>query len=211
MIDRIQWLGGSSFTLQGPPLIYFNPAANVSPDALLADVILISHATYENCAPRVINNINSPETLLIANTQEADCLTGLNVQVLRPWQSVNSGRARITAVPSHPVRSAEIYGSSPPAVGFMVSLDYYDIYYAGDTVLLPDTVALRPDIAILPVYNKQTGLLDIAHVVEVVKMLQPRWVIPSHWRNNGSDYLDVKAFQDAVGSSAEVVIPVSAT
>ena len=128
MINRIQWLGGSSFLLQGPPVIYFTPAAHIASGAASADAILISQATYENCAPRVVRNLTGPETVIIANTEEADCLTGLNAQVLRPWQAVRVDRARITAVPSHPVRSAGI-DSRSPAVGFLVSLDYYDIYY----------------------------------------------------------------------------------
>lgn len=211
MINRIHWLGGNSFVLQGPPLIYINPVNTGTRSTFLADVILVSQASYETCSPRVIKALRGPETLLIANTHDADCLDAVgDVQVLRPWQSVTVDRARITAVSSPPSSRAP-YGTVAPPVGFLISVDYYDIYYAGDTAVLPDTVALRPDIAILPVRNVQTGLLELEQAVAAVKRLQPRWVIPSHWRAGvGREYLDVKAFESALGTLTEVVIPAAA-
>jgi L-ascorbate metabolism protein UlaG (beta-lactamase superfamily) len=205
MIERIEWLGRSSFAINGPPLIYINPTRAVR-NAPPADVILISRASYDNCSPRALQTLCKPDTLIIANDND-ECLAGLNVQVLRPWQSVTIQRTRITSVPTHPTRSPELPDRGAP-VGFLVSMDFYDIYYAGDSIVLPDTVALRPDIAILPVRNARSGLLEIEHAIEVVKTLNPRWVIPSHWsRSVGGSYLDVKAFEAAVGELAEVIIP----
>ena len=208
MIERIQWLGQGSFVLQGPPLIYINPV-RAAGNAFLADVILISQASYENCIPQVVQRLSSDHTLVVANTED-ECLDDVAVKVLRPWHSLIVQRPRISTLSSHPTRSEALYGSLPAPTGYLISLDYYDVYYAGDTVLLPDTVALRPDIAILPVRNSVTGLLEVEHAVEVVKQLQPRWVIPSHWQANGaSSQLDVKTFEAAIGPLAQVVIPAS--
>ncbi len=207
MIDRIHWLGHNCFVVQGPPLIYINPSRGIAHNAFLADVVLISQATYENCSPQILNRLCSPSTVIIANTAGADCLAGLDVQVLRPWQSVSFDRARITAIPSHPTRSATLYAGESPAVGYLISLDYYDLYYAGDTVLLPDTMALHPDIAILPVRNVRTGLLDIEHAVDAVRKLRPRWVIPSHWNEGSTGLLDVRTFRSALDDLVEVVLP----
>lgn len=208
MIDQIQWLGNSTFLVHGPPRIYINPVSGITDDRQPADVVLISQATYDHCSPAALNRLCGPSTLIIANTQEADCLAGHRAQVLRPWQCITCQRARITAVPSHPTRSPASSGDVIPAIGFLIAMDTYDIFYAGDTVVLPDTQFLHPDIAILPVRNMRTGLLAIDYAVETVKILKPRWVIPSHWQaGGGSGLLDVKAFQAALSPLTEVVIP----
>ncbi len=208
MLERIRWLGNSTFLLHGPPRIYINPVSGITDDLEPADIILLSQATYDHCSPAILEKLCTPSTVIIANTQEADCLSGRQAQVLRPWQCFASGRARITAVPSHPTRTAAVYGEATPAVGYLIAMDTYDIFYAGDIVILPDTSFLHPDIAILPVRNVRTGLLAIDHAIEMVKILRPRWVIPSHWQGvSGSSLLDVKAFQAALSPFTEVVVP----
>ncbi|MBN2471147.1 MAG: MBL fold metallo-hydrolase [Anaerolineae bacterium] len=208
MLDRIQWLGNNSaFVLHGSPQIYLNPSVSVSDAAPYADAILITQATYENCSSRALDQLCGPETTLIANTAFADCLYGRPVQVLRPWQSATVGRARVTAVPAHPSQRAGLDASSAPPVAFLMSLDLYDIYFAGETIILPDTMALYPDIAILPVRNPRTGILNLDHAVEAVRQLKPRWVIPSLWTQNGRGVLDLRAFEAALEGLAEVVIP----
>lgn len=202
MIHRIRWLGHSSFLLQGPPLIYIDPW-RIARSAFHADVILISQAAYDHCSPADIAKLHGPETLIIADEAAAGVLDGLAVETLRPWQSLNVGRARITAMPAQisPILADD------QGLGFLISLDTYDIYYAGDTMLLPEMSRIRPDIAILPV-GSSSGLMDSAAAVEAVRRLQPRWVIPSHWGSTeGGSYLDLRAFQAALGDLAEVVIP----
>ncbi len=205
MLERIQWLGRSSFSLQGPPLIYIDPTG-ITRNAFLADVILVSQATYEHCSPLDIRKLVGPNTLIVGNEDVAQMLEGHVVQTLRPWQSLTVGKARITAVPG--AIPALRNGGERASLGFLISLDYYDLYYAGSVLSLPEDIQIRPDIAILPVRHTHTGLMSIDTAVEVVRKLRPRWVIPSHWNpSNGGGYLDVKAFQAALAGLAEVVIP----
>lgn len=208
MLDRIQWLGNNSaFVLHGSPQIYLNPSVSVPDATPYADAILITRASYENCSPRALDQLCGPETTLIANTAFADCLYGRAVEVLRPWQSATVGRARVTAVPPHPSQQPALDPNSAPPIAFLMSLDMYDIYFAGETIILPDTMALYPDIAILPVRNPRTGILNLDHALEAVRQLKPRWVIPSQWAHNARGQLDLKAFRAALEGQAEVVMP----
>ncbi|MBN1965540.1 MAG: MBL fold metallo-hydrolase [Anaerolineae bacterium] len=205
MIDRIHWLGHSSFLIQGPPLIYIDPW-RIARSAFLADVILISQVGYDHCSPADVEKLLGPETVLLADEMAAGLLDGLAVEVLRPWQSRNVNRARITAIPAYTRLDARDPLTSQ-GVGYLISLDTYDIYYAGDTMLLPDMTRIHPDIAILPV-GSSAGLMNVDAAVEAVRLLKPRWVVPSHWgAAEGGSYLDLRTFQAAVGKLAEVVIP----
>ena len=88
-------------------------------------------------------------------------------------------------------------------LGFVISLNYYDIYYAGDTQIIPEMARIRPDIAILPIDGN--GTLTVHEAVEVVKQMRPRWVIPCNWGT--ANQADVRLFKQEVSGRAEVVLP----
>lgn len=203
MIDSIQWLGHGGVFIQGPPLIYINPW-RVARHTFHADVILISHNHYDHCSLADIDKLRGPETVVIGNEQVArevqDC------KVLRPWQGFTIDRASIKAVPAYSPTSWQ----HPPeagGLGFIISLNFFDIYYAGDTQMIPEMDRIRPDIAILPIDGN--GTLTVSEAVEVVKQMRPRWVIPSNWGplTEGASELDAMQFKREVGGRAEVIVP----
>lgn len=197
MIERIQWLGYSSFTVQGPPLIYINPW-RVPRGVFHADVILVSHHQYDRCSLADINKLRGPNTRVIGSMAVAreieDCI------VLRPWQSICVDRACIKAVPAHsPTRTKQ--SQDDAGLGFIISVNLHDIYYAGDTQLIPEIERVRPDIAILPVGGDTT--LSMSDAVQVVKAMRPRWVIPGTGEQSGQ--FDAQSFKRQVEDFTEVV------
>lgn len=203
MIDRIQWLGHGSFSIQGPPLIYINPWRVVR-SVFHADVILVGHHHYEFCSPADIAKLRGPETQIITNEAVAQEIEGCTV--IRPLQSITVDRAGIKAVPAYSLHDLR-YPLEAGGLGFVVSLNYYDIYYAGCSQIIPEMNLLKPDIAILPING--SGTLTVEDAVEVVKSMRPRWVIPSHWGAIGEDatLVDAQRFKELVGGRAEVIIP----
>ena len=200
MLDRIQWLGHGSFRIQGPPLIYINPW-RIARSPFHADAILITHDEYDHCSPADIEKLRGPKTLVVANPSAARLL-GHEAMILRPWQCMNVGSARVTAVPAytytahHPV--------SKGGLGFVVSVDYYDIYYAGTTDFVPELETIRCDVAILPL-AAGPGTLNLERTVDLVKVLRPTWVIPSHWGTLGGTSVEVQALVRALDGLAKVV------
>ncbi|MBP8972573.1 MAG: MBL fold metallo-hydrolase [Anaerolineae bacterium] len=202
MIDRIQWLGHGSFLIQGPPLIYINPW-RVSRSAFHPDAILITNDLYDHCSPGDIDKLRGPQTMIIANPAASSVLSD-GALLLRSWQSINVSGARITAVPAY--TRSDYYPASKGGLGFVISIDYYDIYYAGTTDFVPELEKIRCDVAILPLAGGP-GTLTLERTVELVRVLQPRWVIPSHWGTFGGTALDVQALERALSGLATVVAP----
>jgi L-ascorbate metabolism protein UlaG (beta-lactamase superfamily) len=200
MIERIEWLGHASFRIQGMPLIYIDPW-RVARNAFHADVILVTHDHYDHCSPADVEKLRGPGTVVVTNNMAAALID--DATVLRPWQVLNVDRACIKAVPA--------YNSHHPqkfeGLGFVISLDHYDIYYAGDTDLIPEMAMIHPDIAILPIGGRQT--MGVEHAVEAVRRLRPRWVIPSHWGSpaEGGTAVDVRLFTERVKGLAELALP----
>lgn len=203
MIDKIQWLGYGSFVIQGPPLIYINPWRVVR-SVFHADVILVGHHQYEFCSPADIAKLRGPETRIITNEAVAQEIE--DCTIIRPLQSVTIDRAGIKAIPAYSTTDMR-FPAEAGGLGFVISLNYYDIYYAGSTEVIPELELVKPDIAILPINGG--GILSVEDAVEVVKMMRPRWVIPSHWGGVGENatLVDAQRFKDLVGGRAEVIIP----
>lgn len=203
MIDRIQWLGHGSFVIQGPPLIYISPW-RVTRKAFHPDVILIGHDHYEHCSPADIAKLRGPHTQIVTNDRVAEEINACTV--LRPWQSVTVDSARITAIPAYSPDDDASHPLDAGGLGFVVSMNLYDIYYAGDTQKTPEMDTINPDIAILPIDGK--GTLTVTEAVDVVEIMKPRWVIPSNYGSGteGASVLDAQRFKDTVGDRVEVVL-----
>jgi L-ascorbate metabolism protein UlaG (beta-lactamase superfamily) len=203
MIDRIQWLGHGSFCIQGPPLIYINPW-RIARNIFHADIILVSHDHYDHCSLGDINKLRGPETIVVGNEKVAREIDGC--QILRPWQSLTVDRASIKAVPAYSPDGWQ-HPLSDGGLGFIISLNYFDIYYAGDTGIIPEMGRIHPDIAILPIDGN--GTLTPEDAAAVVKQIRPRWTIPSNW-SIGME-TNMRQFQNASRSLTEVIIPALVT
>lgn len=202
MIDRIQWLGHGSFLIQGPPLIYINPW-RVARTPFLPDAILVTNDLYDHCSPADVEKLRGPQTTTIASPS-ASLVLGDGALRLRSWQSVNIGAARVTAVPAY--TSTDFYPASKGGLGFVISVDYYDIYYAGLTDFVPELSKIHCDIAILPI-AAGPGTLNVERAVELVRSLGARWVLPSHWGTFGGTLIEVQALERALRGMAVVVAP----
>jgi L-ascorbate metabolism protein UlaG (beta-lactamase superfamily) len=202
MIENIQWLGHGSFAITHPLKIFINPR-RIASTTDKADVILISHDHYDHFSPADVMRLRDENTQIICNSRVARELG--QCTVLRPWQSMTIGRTSIKAVPAyspddtrHPVEHE--------GLGFVISCNFYDIYYAGDTEIIPEMKQINPDISLLPIDGY--GTLTVSDAVKVVKQMQPRWVIPYNWGSSvsGATRLDAQRFQREVGEVAQVVL-----
>ena len=202
MIDRIQWLGHGTFIIQGPPLIYINPW-RVARSVFHADIVLITHDHYDHCSLADVEKVRGPHTIAIGNEKVAseigDCM------LIRPWQSLTIDKACIKAIPAYSPNDLR-HPQSDGGLGFVISVNLYDIYYAGDTQLIPEMERLSPDIAILPIDGQ--GTMNVEDAVQAVQQMKPRWAIPSNWGSHGegASRLDALAFKSQVDGIAEGVI-----
>ncbi len=202
MIDQIQWLGHGSFVIQGTPLIYINPWRITRTDRP-ADVILVSHDHYDHCSLADIDKLRDKHTRIIGNERVAKEISGC--EVLLPWQSISLDRACVKAVPAYSPDDPR-HSLKEGGLGFVISLNYYDIYYAGDTAVIPEMASIHPDIAILPIDGK--GTMTPEQAARVTVQLHPRWVIPCNWgvNSSGTNRVDAQMFQREVGKAAEVLL-----
>ncbi len=205
MIEQIKWLGHGGFVILGPPIIYINPW-RITRSAFHADVILIGHHHYDHFSVADIDKVRGPNSIIISNTQVAQQIS--DVTVLRPWQSLTIDRASIKAIPAYSPDDMR-HPKSDAGLGFVISLNYHDIYYAGDTGIIPEMDKIHPDIAILPIDGD--GTLTVEDAAQVVKKMRPRWTIPANWGATGSraTMVEVQQFQRLVEGRTKVIAPIA--
>lgn len=197
MLDRIHWLGYGGFALLNGIHLYINPWRIARPSQP-ADFILISHPHYEVCSPLDIDKLRAPTTRVIAAENAAADL-GI-VEVLRPWQTISAGRLCVKAI------SAEGRGSSPDGLGFMISLNFHDIYYAGYTELQPEMARIRADIALLPI----NGASEVEAAADLIATMRPSAVIPYTWGGSSTFIIDAQRLARMVGDKTQISLPVPA-
>lgn len=204
LIDQIQWLGHGSFLLQGPPTIYINPWRVLRNHTFHADVLLIGHDHHEHFSLADINKLRQDNTRVITNERVATDVE--DSSVLRPWQSITIDRTRITAVPAYSPNST-LHPIEDGGLGFVISQNFYDLYYAGDTGLIAEMERIRPDIAILPIDG--SGTMTIDEAIEAVRIMRPRWVIPSNLNTqiSSGSRMNLVRLRDEVQSIATVIVP----
>ncbi|MGQ9907477.1 MAG: MBL fold metallo-hydrolase [Candidatus Flexifilum sp.] len=198
MLDQIEWLGHDSFALQTSPNIYINPwrIASGERGQRCADIILISSSQHHHFSPADIDKLSAEHTIIIA--PEAVARERRGIYVLRPWQTMTVGRVGIKAIPTY---SGDPDHSQTDELGFVISYNYFDLYYAGSTVFFPELRALRPDIAILPIDGRPLTAADAA---ELAVAIRPRAVIPSRWglASGAAGRMDARLFATAVAERA---------
>ncbi len=202
MIERIQWLGHSSFIIQGTPLIHIAPW-RVTTSTFHPDVILIGHDHYDHCSQADVDKIRGENTQIIGNESVATIIP--DTKIIRPWQSISLDKANFKAIPAYSPNDSR-HPKADNGLGFVISIDYYDIYYVGDSQIIPEMNMLHPDVILCPIDGY--GRLSAEEAIEVVNMLKPRWVIPYNWGQSGEEATprDAQDFKDAIGGRAEVLL-----
>lgn len=203
MINNIQWLGHGSFMIQGSQSIFINPWRVVRP-SFHADIILITHEHYDHCSTADIEKLRGPDTRIIGNEPVAKKIPG--TEIIRPWQSMSFDRMSIKAIPAY-APDGITHKKEDGGLGFVISVNYFDIYYAGDSKIISEMERIHPDIVILPIDDRDT--LSIDEAVKVVDLLSPRYVIPCNWGSTGegATAVDANEFKARVGGRSEVIIP----
>ena len=201
MIDRIRWQGHGSFALEGKPLIQIAPWRVVKSDEP-PDVILIGHDHFDHCSPADVEKIRGEDTVVIGSESAARVIPG--VKVLREWQSISIERASITAIPA--ARRSMPASAADGRLGFLISLDLYDIYYVGESEVIPDVRHFKPDIILLPIDGY--GRLSVEAGLELLDMMKPAWAIPYNWGGAGAEAteLDAQSFRSRVTGTTEVLL-----
>ena len=169
------------------------------------DAVVISHEHYDHCDLGAFSRYpdkNVPFVVAGPVVELARKAGFANVSALEPWQSAQVGDLTINAAPGkHGVYE----------VTYVISGGGRSVYFAGDTLLIPELRTLTDrygplDAALLPVNglrirmagNKQV-VMNAEEAAELTAALHPKLAVPQHYAFTGGtvgDMLILKSDKD---------------
>ncbi|MBC8449287.1 MAG: metal-dependent hydrolase [Chloroflexi bacterium] len=190
MSVKVTYHGHACFVIEGggarlllDPFLSGNPRADVGPDEVDADYILVSHAHGDHLGDTVGIARRTGATV-IANAEIARYCSaqGLNAHAMHIGGGYGFPFGRVALTIAHHGSSFPdgSYGGNP--AGFLITMEGQTIYFAGDTGLTYDMKLVGDkgiDLAILPIGDNYTMGPDDA--LRAVELLRPRLVVPIHY------------------------------
>jgi len=207
LLARLHWHGHDSFHLDGPPSIWFDPwKIHGRPPA--ADIVLVSHDHHDHCSPDDVDKLRDPSTVVLAPQAAASKLG-----VARVMAAGDTARVRgvtIQAVPAYNTNKFRAPGQlfhpkTAGHLGWLVEVDGFRIYFAGDTDFIPEMKHILCDVALLPISG--TYVMTIPEAVKAAEEFCPRVVVPMHYGDIVGDDNDGAMFAASYSGRTHVLKP----
>jgi L-ascorbate metabolism protein UlaG (beta-lactamase superfamily) len=191
MAIKVTWLSHSGFLLDIngtsvviDPFLTGNPLATISPDAIAADYILVTHGHDDHLGDTVPIAKRTNATV-IASPEICAWLQKQGVQRTH-GQTVGSSEqypfGQVSLVKAEHGSSLPDKTEAGPACGIVLTADNKKLYFAGDTALFPDMQAIGKlgiEAAFLPIGGKYTMGPDES--LQAVELIKPQAVFPIHY------------------------------
>ena len=179
------------------PFLSGNPLADVGPDEVEADYILVSHGHGDHVGDTVAIAKRTGATV-VSNFEIQGWMAGQGVENTHPLHigggyNFPCGRIKLTIAHHGSMLPDGTYGGNP--AGFLLTLGDTKIYHACDTGLFYDMKLIGEeglDLAILPIGDNFTMGPDDA--LRAVKLLEPKVVVPIHYDTFDVIQQDPQAF-----------------
>ncbi len=205
IVNKLHWLGHDSFRLDGPPVIYFDPW-KLKGKLPIADLVLVSHEHADHCSPQDVKKISGPDTVILAPSPAAEKLP--RARTLNPGDYVEVVGVSVKAVPAYNINKFRAPGEpfhpqEAGHVGYIVTIQGVQLYFAGDTDYIPEMEDIVCDVALLPVSG--TYVMTVEEAAEAAKTLNPQIVVPMHYGAGIGTPNDGKRFANLYDGRTEIL------
>lgn len=186
-------------------IIYFDPF-KIEDNIHDADIIFITHSHYDHMSKESIEKIKNDNTIVIAPKSLEEDISRIEFKdyiYMNPNEERVIDNISIKSIPAYNIEKP-FHPRSNNWLGYIISYSGITYYIAGDTDKTKEAESVKCDIAFIPIGGHFTMGIDEAS--ELVKIINPKVVIPTHYGSIVGNKSDGKDFKDSLnGSSIEVI------
>ena len=165
----------SSIKIELDKTIYFDPYK------IDADIIFITHDHYDHMDIDSINKIKNDNTIVVAPKSMEETIGKISFKdyiYLNPFDEINIEGIDIKTIPAYNI-SKPFHPRENNWLGYIVTYNNIIYYVAGDTDKTPEAESVKSDIAFVPIGGHFT--MDPIEASELIKVINPKIVIPTHY------------------------------
>ena len=160
--------------------IYFDPY-KIEDNKNDADIIFITHDHYDHMDIDSINKIKNDNTIVVAPKSMEETIGKISFKdyiYLNPFDEINIEGIDIKTIPAYNI-SKPFHPRENNWLGYIVTYNNIIYYVAGDTDKTPEAESVKSDIAFVPIGGHFT--MDPIEASELIKVINPKIVIPTHY------------------------------
>lgn len=194
---NIEWLGHAGFRITSGVIIYIDPyKISVGPPA---DVIFITHPHFDHCSMEDIEKVHNEETVIVC---PEDCDVPGEIKTVSAGDKFDIKGVQVEVVPAYNIDKS-FHPRDKGFVGYVITVDGYRIYHAGDTDLIPEMSDIECDTALLPVSG--TYVMTAREAATAASRIKTKIAVPMHY---GSGVVGTEDDASAFERLAEVTVKV---
>ena len=206
MIEKIRLISQSAIRIESDKIIYFDPFKLTDEYNEDADYIFITHSHYDHFSKDDILKIKKDTTKIIVTSdlyEECKNMGFIDILVVEPNKEYSIDDIIFKTVPAYNINKG-FHKREYNWVGYIISIDNYNLYMAGDTDNIPEIRNIKCDIAFVPVGGTYT--MDYNEAVELIKEMKPNLAVPIHYKTVVGTVEDAYKFKESLDGFVDVKI-----
>lgn len=192
---NIKLLEHSSIKINLEKIIYVDPF-NIKLESKDADYIFITHSHYDHFSEKDILKIKKENTKIIITEDLFEKVKELNFKenkiiIIEQNNEYLIDKIKINTIPAYNTNK-KFHPKENNWVGYIFNIENIKIYIAGDTDITDENKNLECDIAFVPIGGTYT--MDKKEAAELINIIKPKYVIPTHYGSLVGKKEDVEEF-----------------
>ena len=187
----------SSIRISGSKTLYFDPW-QIEGEPHDADFVFVTHEHYDHFSPEDIEKVSMLDTYLVMPESmrnyaaQMSCIQTSRMIFLSPGVKREVSRIMIEVYPAYNMKKP-FHLKRNGWVGYVVTLDATRFYVSGDTDAVPEIRQILCDVAFVPIGGTYT--MDASEAAKLIKKMEPKVVVPTHYGHIVGSPVDGEFFQ----------------